>query len=519
MFAHSFRQFRFAVLGIVLLTVATRLPAILHPLPIDDEAGYSVIANEIVDGGRPYIDAVDRKPPLLFWTYAAVFEVAGKYNWKALHLVSLIWTLATMVGLYAIGKQLFDRETGLVAALFYSVFQPWAAYKNLAFNGEMVMNLAIVWAWAIGFGRSSSKWRPELLGAGALLCAGFLLKQPAAIAAVPLGIYLLLPSYRMSRELTRTQSVIHAAILTAGFFGALALTAVALQKQGILGETVYWTIINHTIPYVFWKKGILFTLAFVGACLPLVMGAAMAIRDDGGVWAAKSAERTALLGLLAASAIGTAAGARFYEHYYIQLVPPLALLAAPYYAQLWAGRMQPPHWLLRPAVTYAWLTLTIVAFSITHWLTLAARSKPLETGRYLLEHSAPNDRIFVWGHKPKIYLEARRRPACRYILSFPLTGSVFGGTVSGLDTHYRIVPGAWATLEQDFKKHPPAYIVDLYSEPGALYPVRDFPILAKLLKERYQPVVRTAEGVIYRMRDGESPESPKKSAKKRMSTG
>ena len=46
------------MLGIVLLTVAMRLPVILHPLPIDDEAGYSVIVNEIVDGGRPYIDAV-----------------------------------------------------------------------------------------------------------------------------------------------------------------------------------------------------------------------------------------------------------------------------------------------------------------------------------------------------------------------------------------------------------------------------------------------------------------------------
>ena len=122
MFTLSFRQFQLALLGLVLLTIVTRLPALLHPLPIDDEAGYSVIANEIVDGGRPYIDAVDRKPPLLFWIYAAVFKVAGKYNWKALHLVSLSWALATMAGLYAIGKQLFDRETGLVAALFYSVF-------------------------------------------------------------------------------------------------------------------------------------------------------------------------------------------------------------------------------------------------------------------------------------------------------------------------------------------------------------------------------------------------------------
>ena len=77
---------------------------------------------------------------------------------------------------------------------------------------------------------------------------------------------------------------------------------------------------------------------------------------------------------------------------------------------------------------------------------------------------------------------------------------MFGGPVPGLDTRSRILPGAWTTLEQDFKKHPPAYILGLYSEPGALYPVRDFPILAKFLAERYQPVAQTAEGVIYRMR-------------------
>ena len=496
---HRSRQFHFAALGIILLTVAIRLPALLLPLPIDDEAGYSVIANEIVDGGRPYIDAVDRKPPLLFWTYAAAFKIAGEYNWVALHILSLIWTLATMAGLYVIAKQLFDRETGLIAAFFYSVFQPWASFKNLAFNGEMVMNLAIVWAWAIGFKRSSLKWRPELLGAGALLCVAFLLKQPAAIAAVPLGIYLLLPGYRISRGLTRTQSVVHAAIFTTGFLGFLALFAVFLQGEGIFRETFYWTIVANTIPCVLWKNGILMTLAFVGACLPLVFGVAAAIRNSRGLWAGKKAEQTALLGLLAASAIGAAAGARFYEHYYIQLIPPLCLLAAPYYAQLWTGRIRSPYWLLRPALTYAWLAATIVAFSISHWLG-AARRHLSDTGRYLFEHSAPSDRIFVWGNKPTFYIEARRRPACRYILSFPLTGYIFGEP-PGIDTHSRIVPGAWTMLEQDFEKHPPAYIVDLSSEPGALDPVGEFPILAKLLAERYQPVAHTAEGVIYHRND------------------
>src|SRR3954464_6701386 len=100
---------------------------------------YSVVANEIIDGGRPYVDAVERKPPLLFWTYAAIFDVAGEYNWKALHAIALLWTLGTMGGLYVIGKRLFDPATGLIAAFFYSIFQCWATAKNLAFNGELMM--------------------------------------------------------------------------------------------------------------------------------------------------------------------------------------------------------------------------------------------------------------------------------------------------------------------------------------------------------------------------------------------
>ena len=235
---HRSRQFYFAALGIILLTVAIRLPSLLHPQPLDSEAMYSVVANEIVDGGRPYADAVERKPPLLFWTYATVFKIAGKFNWKALHIVALVWTLCAMAGLYVIGRELFDRNTGLIAALFYSVFQPWGVWSNLSADGEMLMNLPIIWAWAIAFRRNSSRLRPELFAAGALLGAAFLLKQPAAIAAVPLGIYLLLPSYRASRSLTRTNSIIQAAMLTAGFFAVLGLVTIILWKQGILHDGV-----------------------------------------------------------------------------------------------------------------------------------------------------------------------------------------------------------------------------------------------------------------------------------------
>jgi 4-amino-4-deoxy-L-arabinose transferase-like glycosyltransferase len=260
------RHFQICAIALVLLTIVIRLPSLLHPQAIDDEAVYAVVANEIVDGGLPYRDAIERKPPLLFWTYAAVFEIAGKYNWMALHALALAWTLGTMAGLYAIGRDLFDRETGLVAALLYGVFQSWAVGKNLALNGEMLMNLPLVWAWSIALGASRSRLRPELFGAGVLLCAGFLLKQPAAIAAVPLGVYLLLPSYRTSRGITKSISLAQAAILTAGFFAALGLVTIVLAREGILGEAFYWTFTNHDMPHVFWTTGLLHTLAFIGVC-------------------------------------------------------------------------------------------------------------------------------------------------------------------------------------------------------------------------------------------------------------
>jgi 4-amino-4-deoxy-L-arabinose transferase-like glycosyltransferase len=492
------RQFQFAGPAVVLLIIVIRVPSLVHPRAIDDEAVYSVVANEIVDGGRPYRDAVERKPPLLFWTYAAIFRVAGKYNWYALHTVALLWTLCTVAGVYMIGRELFDGKVGLIAALLYSIYQSWAHFTNLAFNGETLMNFPIVWAWAIAFGQSSSRLRPELAVAGALLCAAFLLKQPGAIAAVPLGIYPLLSSYRLRRAITRTASVIQAALLTAGFFTLLGLIVIVLQTQGILRDALYWTISAQRIQHVFWQNGILATLAFTVACLPLIIGAAPALRDSQKIWATKNSERLALLGLLAASAIGTAASARFYPHYYIQLVPPLALLAAPYLRAVFRQRILRP---LPAAAIGIWLALTVVSFSIAHWCGLIPRRRPTQTGQYLATHTAADDRIFIWGRSAaQYYLDAHRRPACRYVVTFPLTGFIFGEPLPGVDTRPWITPGAWANLEEDFARHPPAYIADLYATPDAQYPVRDFVVLSTVLVKNYRPVAQINNAVIYQRR-------------------
>ncbi len=493
-------------ISILLLTVFFRLPSLVHPRAIDDEAVYSVVGNQIAEGGRPYVDAVERKPPLLFWTYAAIIQIGGEYNWPFLHAAALLWVIATMAGLYVIGRGLFDPLTGLFAALLYSLYQPWLKFFDLAFNGEVVMNLPIVLGWAVAFSKSRSRVRPELLVSGMLLSASFLLKQPAAIAAVPLGLYFLLPSYQKSRGITFWAGVLQAAVFTAGFFGTLALTSLILWKQGILRDTIYWTITNHTVAVVFWKKGFLHTLVFLGACLPLVLGSVISYRNRAGLWATHSAERTALAGFVIVSAIGAAAGARFYPHYYIQLIPPLAILAAPVFAHVFSTPNNRPLW-LKPQFVTAALVITFVAFSIAYWVGEAANRKPTETGEYVRTHAKPDDRIFVWGQNAEMYLDAQRRPACPYVVTFPLTGYIFGG-IYNVDTSDRIVPGTWDKLDQAFKAHPPAYIIDVHEDPkNAQYPILHFPVLARWLKA-YEAVAEVKEGIVYRALDASGAKAP-----------
>jgi 4-amino-4-deoxy-L-arabinose transferase-like glycosyltransferase len=505
------RRGRLRLLIVLLLSLtALRLPALLHPHPIDDERIYSVVATEMIYGGLPYEAAIERKPPLLFWAYAGVFKVVGPYNWLGLHVAAILWTLAIVAAVFWIGRILFHDRAAFAAAFLIVLFHSWGFWKNLAFNGEILMNLPIMIGVALALRRSEAVLRWDRVGAGALLCLAFLLKQPAAIAAIPVGIYLLLPGYRHRRRLRPLHSVLHGFLLAAGFFGTLAAIALWLSHLGILEEAYYWTVADHDIPHgpsdpVFWTRGVGNAAWFICSCAPLVLPAAVSIRDGlrkpSAFWSENRAEWIMLVLLLAASVVGVSASGRFYPHYFIQLVPPLAILAAPV-----GARFVPPlpTCLRHARILFAWLSATAIVFLAGQWVGLPAAPGDLEAIEYLRDHAAEEDRLFIWGHAPGVYVEAGVRPASRYVLTFPLTGYIFGSPLSrdpDHDTSDRILSGAWDSLKADFDRHPPDYIYDDESTRSpAKYPVDDFPYLSALLEREYELVLDSADGLLYRRR-------------------
>jgi len=502
-----------AWLLLALLTLALRLPAIVHPMTLDDEGGYAVVAHELLEGGTLYRSALDRRPPLLFWIYAGVFGVVGEYNWPAFHLFGVAWILFTMAGLYAIARQLFSREVAVAAALLYSICTARPDWVNLALNGEVMMNLPIVWGLFLALRRSAPGVRFELAASGALLACAFLIKQPAAVAAVPAAVYLLLPSRRAGSGLRRRDAVLQAGLLGASFFLTLGAVALILHRQGILADAWYWTFGDHDVPHgptdpVFWQRGGKEALATAAAWHPLLACCAVSIRDRfqrAGYWQGRRPELAALLLLLGLSSLGVCASGRFYSHYFFQLLPALVLLGAPALAAIWTGAVAYPFPLLRRGVLGFLLAGSAAAFLVVNCVGLFPWRRASPLSQYVRLHSGPQDKVFFWGQRDWLYAEAERRPASRFILCFPLTGYVFGSPLSDDPLHdstERILPGAWETLAREFAEHPPILFVD--TDPGTVakkYPPTRYPYLRRLLAEEYREVFATPEGVVYRRID------------------
>jgi 4-amino-4-deoxy-L-arabinose transferase-like glycosyltransferase len=499
------------LLASLVLIAVTRVPAVAHPRALSDEAYYAVVANEMLHGGLPYRDAVDRKPPLLYGIFWAVFRVAGYPNWPAIHLAAVGWTLATMALLYLLGRQLFTPLTGAIAGLLYGAFQPYLTITNLAFNGEMMMNLPIAAAMAIALRPGRRPLGLEPFVAGGLVAIAFLLKQPAGVALLPLAVYCVHPAYRAARGYGKGITWWHASLVGAGFVLVLAITTLILSRLGILPEAWYWTVQNHDLPHgpfdlVFWERAARSGWWFGLFCGPLLIGSWLSLRRSRERWRGREAERDALIVFLLASLIGTAASGRWFAHYYLQLLPPLALLAAPALAEIWQTSDPAPAARRVRGLVLGWTALSVlVSFVIELYSGLFQPRTPSPATAWLSSRVESGDRIFVWGQDPHYYLDTGTRPASRYFASFPLTGYVFGAPESWdprFDTSNRIAPHAWENLAEDFSRHLPSYIVDT---DGARtlprYPMANYPFLAQLISSRYRLELRASDALIYVRRE------------------
>src|SRR2546425_12852297 len=107
---------------IIALVVILRSPTLLPSMYLVDEAYYGTIANDILDGGTVYRTAVDTKPPGMYYIYAGVFQLSGRNNLRAVHLLAIFVVAATALLLRRIGARVAGGRAGARARIGVPVF-------------------------------------------------------------------------------------------------------------------------------------------------------------------------------------------------------------------------------------------------------------------------------------------------------------------------------------------------------------------------------------------------------------
>ncbi len=466
---------RLWVLFLLFLAVATmlRIPAFANRVFNSDEAYLATQAQSLIHGERLYLDTVDRKPPVVPYLYAAVFEITGSDDLGPVRVLATLATALTALLLAVEARRRFGwRHAGLITGLLYlmaaTAFRPLDAQ---AANFEVFMLPVTTGAMLFGI-------RGKPAAAGATLALATLTLQSAAIVLVPLAW--LAWCARRGRGLV-TLAIAYAlpVLVAALIFGwhdffrwVFTSNRAYLDSQGVLGYAL--------------RLGLSQTGWFLLGSAALVLLVPFAWRSrhkDIDLWL-----------WLAAAVVAVGAGLRFFGHYYLQLLPPLALLGV-------RGLGSPPLLARRWAVV-AVAVLAVVPAACFLGLAITSHDNKdtriaLAVGSYVAAHTRPDQRVLVWGQAPEVYWSSDRRPAVRFATTGFVTGTSGGRPPSRVGQQYA-VRGAWDDFLADLRSHPPVLIANMSTADqrrASFYPPSRYPQFERYLERGGWHRVATVDGV------------------------
>ena len=300
---------------ILLVIFVMRFPSLFEPFWYGDEGIFAAVARNLNLGGVLYDTAWDNKPPMIYLTYQAIFNVFGvSMFW--LRLVTIIAVLTTAAIIYEIAQVTIGVKRALVATFTFGLLTSLRLIEgNLALT-EIYMILPIALAMMIAIKRKFDYL--SLFVAGFLFAVGSLYKQVGALEAAALGIFLFLESR------TFFDFVKKGFILTIGFLIPYTVAVLYFAPKNLLNDyifaayTYYQIYLNESPQYQIFIN--------ISKILPIVAAVGYGIWQK---YKLKKVGVTHLLFLWAAfSLLGSYFSGRTYGHYLVQAVPAVSLLIA-----------------------------------------------------------------------------------------------------------------------------------------------------------------------------------------------
>ena len=392
----------------------------LLDIPLErDEGEYAYAGQLMLQGIPPYRLACNMKLPGTYAAYAVLMAVFGQ-SIAGVHWGLLLVNCAAILLVYLLGKRLFGTTSALAACAAYALLSVGSAVLGTEAHATHFVVLPAL-AGALLLARPADSWRLSTLWwSGLLFGLAFVMKQQGVL----FGVFgALLVAARCWRE--RRGLVLKLGAFLGGAAAPFAVTCLLLWRAGVFPKFWFWTFtyarqyaaesslaegvsaLAEHFPPILKQNAPLWLLAVAGLVL------VWRKRENRGAAAFATA-------FLAFSFLAICPGLFFREHYFVLLLPAVALLAGA------AVRHRAVYWVFGAALV----------LSLGLQREFLFRMNPVEACRemygrnpfpeaiqvadYIRTHSEKDARIAVLGSEPEIYFYAHRHSATSYIYMYGL---------------------------------------------------------------------------------------------------
>src|SRR5438128_3893822 len=401
-----------ALAAIALVAAGLRIPFMWTGLGAD-EGGYAFVAHQWANGAHLYRDVFVDRPQGLMVLYRALTDVA--YQAWAIRAGAVLAGVALTLLVGALGWMLRSRATGIAAAAIVAVVGVAPNAEGFTMEGELAAAVpaTATIVCAVRWRSVQSRW--WLVAAGFFGGIGVLMKQSGFDGLLVAGAIALAAAGPWRERAARVAAVAGGALLPLGAaiaqglsvgWGRYWLAVYGWRAHEDLGRSAGGRLDAFIDQFPVVRPDLLAVTAVAA------LGFLVALRSRRVLWIAPAWLLAALAALNA--------GGLYLPHYFIQLIPPLALLAA-------IGATALPLRSPAAAVALTCLAIAPVAVTLVQYATMPSRQRERtivwdrryqidrEVARFVRAHSTPRDQLMALPSRADLYFLAHRPPPIPYL--------------------------------------------------------------------------------------------------------
>ncbi|MHC4499937.1 MAG: ArnT family glycosyltransferase [Planctomycetota bacterium] len=421
-----------------MLTAAVRIR--LLDVPLERDEGEYAYGGQLILQGLPEHAPLYNIKPGIYMAYALILAVFGQTQ-SAVHMGLVLINVATIILLFLLAKRLFDPVAALAAAAVFAVLSLDQSVVGLSANREHFVILPVLAGIILLLRAIDCQEWLSLLAAAVFFGLAFLMKENGAVFIIFAGLYLLLCELRR-RPFGWKLFLAKGALFSAGALLPFAVLSVILLHLGMFEMFWFWRFVYtrqyaSVIPLSVGLKLLRMRMApVVGSAILIWILSAIGLA--GLFWNTEHRRKSPFVaGFLIFSFLSICPGLYFRPHYFILLLPAVALLAglglrliAPFLSR---GRTAAfgnlaPAILVFIALCEPLYKGRAILFELTPWQVsrriygLNPFPESVEIGRFIRQNSTKDDSIAVLGSEPQIYFYSHRHSATGYMYTYQMMG-------------------------------------------------------------------------------------------------